>query len=521
MRRDAERTAAQKVAEEQSREARRQAEELRAERDHAARRSEELEKANSALTTEQQGLRERLGRLDTELVSVRADLQRGEAEAERLHAALADGTRRSEETERQLRAAEQQISAAQAREARLHEESQELKRVIAEESVEKQALTERAVALEAKYRELDQVREENNRLQEETLRAMVTEMLKLSQEQLVATAGTTLAEASRPVHEQLAAMERRLREFDTARTESEARLSQEIIGLTAESVRNRQETTSLVQALKQPQVRGSWGEMQLRRAAEAAGMLEHCTFDLQVYTPGDGQDQRPDMVVKLAGGKHVVVDAKVSMDAFLSATQATEEAEVADHWQRHAKQVRKHVDALAAKEYFRRFASPDFVVMYLPSDAFLVPALEHSPTLLEDAIARRVLIVTPTSFIALLRTVAYAWTQAALADNLKQVFDLGRELHERLSILGGHVDKLGRSLDRSVRDYNAVIGSLEGRVMVSARKFNELKVVEEQLKPLQTVLRTPRRLSSPELVQAAADAVDLLVEESEIRMADS
>ncbi|MEV5888636.1 DNA recombination protein RmuC [Nonomuraea fuscirosea] len=213
---------------------------------------------------------------------------------------------------------------------------------------------------------------------------------------------------------------------------------------------------------------------------------------------------RPDMVIHLSGGKHVVVDAKVPMAAFMAAIEATDDADTDRHWADHARQLRHHVDALGSKEYFRKIAaSPEFVVLFVPSDAFLQPALEKEPTLLEYASAKSVLITTPTSLIALLRTVAFAWTQAALQDNLKQVYELGRELYERLSSMGGHLNTLGRSLDRSVKAYNDTVGSMEGRVMVTARKFHTLKVVESQLVELKAAEQSTRPLGSPELLESA------------------
>jgi DNA recombination protein RmuC len=511
------RATAQKVAEEQSREARKQAEELRAERDRAGEKAESLEKANSALAAERHGLGEQIGRLRAELEATSAYLRRKEADAERLRSALSTGEKKSEEAKSRLRESEQQISGLRALETQLRVELQELKQQLAELVTEKQALNQKAAALEAVRKELDQTRDENNRLQEETINTMMAKVVKLSQEQLLATAETALAAVGKPVQERLTEMDGRLREFSNSRASADAKLTQQIVSLAEESVRNRNETSNLVQALKQPQVRGSWGEMQLKRAAEISGMLQHCDFDLQVHFPDVDESQRPDMLVHLAGDKHVVIDAKVSMVAFLKAIEA-DESQAEAHWNDHAKQLRKHVDGLAAKAYFRNTNSPEFVVMYLPSDAFLVPALQYIPTLLEEAAAKRVLIVTPTSFIGMLRTIGYAWTQAALQDNLKQVYELGRELYTRLARMGGHLDKLGAALDRSVKAYNDTIGSIEGRVLVTARKFNDLKVVEEPMLPLKPATESRRRLSRPELLESAAadQTIRLIPEEDEL-----
>src|SRR3954470_19433490 len=213
----------------------------------------------------------------------------------------------------------------------------------------------------------------------------------------------------------------------------------------------RRETAVLSTALRRPQVRGRWGELHLRRAVELAGLVDRCDFDEQVTTRSDSADgsrgsQRPDLVVNLAGGKQVVVDAKVPLDAFLDATAADCEEERRAHLQRHARQLRAHVDALAGKAYWRAHAgSPEFVVLFVPAESFLSAALEADPALLEYAAERLVVLATPTTLIALLRTVAYAWTQQTLADKTREIHDLGRDLHERLSTMGGHLDRLGRA----------------------------------------------------------------------------
>ena len=200
----------------------------------------------------------------------------------------------------------------------------------------------------------------------------------------------------------------------------------------------RAETASLAAALRRPQSRGAWGELSLRRAVELAGMNEHCDFTVQPTSPGPDGVLRPDLVVRLAGGKSVVVDSKVPLDAFLDAMQETDEAERGRLWKAHAERLRAHVDALAGKAYWERCpGSPEFVVLFVPQEAFLAPALEADPTLLDHAAGRRVVLATPTTLIALLRTVAHAWTQQALADNARAVYDTGRELYARLGTLGG------------------------------------------------------------------------------------
>ncbi|WP_433420896.1 DNA recombination protein RmuC [Microtetraspora malaysiensis] len=493
-----------KIAQEQQRQAQEQVDELRSERNEAREKLADLDRAYTTALTDRRFLDERLGSLEMELKTARVDQQRKEVETEHLKVALATAQDRSEQAERRLHEARLENTKLEVTGARLREEIQELKEQLSELTAQKQGLQEQATALEAVRKELDQTRDENNRLLEESLRAATDEMLKKSQAELVTKAEATLSAVSKPVQEHLAQMDRQLKEFSTTRVAADAKLDQQLTTLTEEGVRTRKETRNLVEALKKPQVRGQWGEMHLQRAAELAGMVEHCDFDLQVHVADMETAVRPDMVVHLSGGKHVVVDAKVPMAAFMAAIEAADEVEAKKHWADHAKHLRKHVDALSSKEYFRKVAgSPEFVVLFVPSDAFLQPALDHDQSLLEYAAFKQVLIATPTSLIAMLRTIAFAWTQAALQDNLKQVYELGRELYERLSVMGGHLSRLGGALDRSVKAYNETVGSMEGRVFVTARKFQTLKVVESQLAEIHAAEQSTRPLGSPELIESA------------------
>jgi DNA recombination protein RmuC len=275
----------------------------------------------------------------------------------------------------------------------------------------------------------------------------------------------------------------------------------------------RRETSSLSTALRRPQVRGRWGELHLRRSVELAGLVARCDFAEQVSVRNDDGLLRPDLVVNLAGGKSVVVDAKVPLDAFLDATSTDDETERTAHLARHARQLRQHVDALAAKAYWRALpATPEFVVLFVPGESFLSAALEAEPSLLEYAAARQVILSTPTTLIALLRTVAYAWTQDALADKARDIHALGRELYERLGSMGGHLDKLGRSLTAAVASYNKAVGSLETRVLVSARKFADMEVSGDELDSPVAVTEASRPLTAAELLDAVGDTRDPLFE---------
>jgi len=262
---------------------------------------------------------------------------------------------------------------------------------------------------------------------------------------------------------------------------------------------------TLTTALRRPEARGRWGEMQLRRVAEMAGMDARCDFDEQVgVSTGEGM-QRPDMVVRLAGGKNIVVDSKVSLAAYLEASEACDSAVREARLGAHARHLREHVDRLSAKAYWAALSpAPEFVVLFIPGEAFLAPALEHDPALLEHAIAHKVHIATPTTLITMLRTAQYAWQQEALSENARAVFDLGRELYDRIAGLGKHVDGLGKALTSAIASYNKTVGSLEGRVLVTARKLNQLGVVDAELKPPAPVEDTVRVLSAPDLITEAA-----------------
>ena len=299
-----------------------------------------------------------------------------------------------------------------------------------------------------------------------------------------------------PLKDTLAKVEDQLREVETGRRESHAMLAKQVEFVRHSSEQLRGQTQALVRALQRPEARGRWGELQLRRVVELAGMAHHCDFDEQATSSTEGGTVRPDMVIRLAGGKNIVVDSKVSLAAYLEAVETGDPVRL----DAHARHLRDHVDRLAAKSYWQAFSpAPEFVVLFIPGEAFLAPALDHDPELLEYAMRRRVHIATPTTLVTMLRTASYAWQQEALSRNARAVFDLGKELYERLGTLGGHVDELGRSLTSAIKAYNRAVGSLETRVLVSARRLNDLGVVEGPLEPPGRVEEGPRAVSAPEL----------------------
>ncbi|MGH8894883.1 MAG: DNA recombination protein RmuC [Actinomycetes bacterium] len=339
--------------------------------------------------------------------------------------------------------------------------------------------------------------------------AVLRERLAVADE--AAAGRQELAVSVAPLREALGKVESHLRALESARVGAYASLTEQVAHVRAAHEALRDQTASLVNALRAPQARGRWGEMQLRRVVEMAGMVEHCDFVEQASVTRDGATIRPDLVVRLAGGKQVVVDAKVSLAAYLEAAETSDPDIASQRLAAHARHLREHVKGLAAKEYWRAFQpTPEFVVLFVPGDAFLAPALERDHTLLEDAMAERVLIATPTTLMAMLRTVAYSWQQEALTAHARSVFELGRELYHRLGTLGGHVDKLGRSLRRAVDDYNSTVGSLERNVLVQARRMAELQVTDADLPAPEPVESVPRAIGAPELLTGTDESRGVL-----------
>jgi DNA recombination protein RmuC len=311
----------------------------------------------------------------------------------------------------------------------------------------------------------------------------------------------------KPIGEQLGKYEVGMQRLEVERQRAYTTLTEQMKTLSISHDQLQKETRNLVTALRSPQTRGRWGELQLRRVVEMAGMLEHCDFDEQVTSDADTGRMRPDMVVHLPGGKNVAVDAKVPMQAFLDANEADDESVRRTHLASHGRQMKAHVDALSKKEYWKRVdPSPEFVVAFIPGDPLLTAALEHEPGLMEYAVANHVLLATPTSLIALLRAVAYGWQQDALAENAREVQQLGAQLYERLSVLGEHFAGVGKGLNSAVTAYNKAVGSLESRVLVTARRFVDMGVVgagEKELAHPATVDATSRALQASELTPLA------------------
>jgi DNA recombination protein RmuC len=325
-----------------------------------------------------------------------------------------------------------------------------------------------------------------------------------------------------PMARTLEQVDREIRESEHRRLEASAQLMQRIASLDTTGQDLRSQTLRLVDALKRPGVRGRWGELQLKRVVELAGMVEHCDFEQQhTISSADDPDRRmrPDVIVRLPGNKRVVIDAKAPLDAYLKALDAPDEAARQALLVEHAKQVRTHLSQLASKGYAAHVQpSPDFVVMFLPGEMFFSAALEQDASLIEAGVQQGVIPASPTTLIALLRAVAYGWQQQAVEENARKISEIGRNLYESVRVLGGHFDALGTRLKSSLDAYNQAVGSLEGNVLVKARKLRELSAANgsEEIKPLEPIDRVPRMLQSPELtdglpfhdVEVAAEEVE-------------
>jgi DNA recombination protein RmuC len=318
--------------------------------------------------------------------------------------------------------------------------------------------------------------------QESALRHMT------EREKAVETMLAPVREALQKTHEQIARIEKE-------RAESFGALRSSLENVALGQVTLQRETRNLVTALRRPEVRGQWGEMTLRRLAELAGMIERCDFFEQVHVPGEDGSLRPDMLVNMPDGRQIVVDVKTPLDAYLTAAEATTDDDRDAALRRHALAVQERVRQLSQKAYWSQFEqSPEFVVLFIPGDQFLSAAVAELPSLLEDAIRQHVIIATPTSFIALLKAVAYGWRQNALAENALHIQELGEDLYKRLATFTSHISRVGRTLGQSVEAYNAAVGSLERQVLPGARKFTELGMRPareiEELSPIEKLART-------------------------------
>ena len=303
----------------------------------------------------------------------------------------------------------------------------------------------------------------------------------------------------KPIRDALQQSQRQISELEKARSEAYGSIRSQLEAMQTNQQVLAQETQNLVKALRRPEVRGRWGEITLRRLVELAGMVEHCDFQEQVHTAGDERSIRPDMIVRMPDQRELVVDVKTPLDAYLEAVEAKDDAQRQLGLQRHARNVREHVRKLSSKSYWEQFSrSPEFVILFIPGDQFLSAALNEDPDLIEYALSQQIILATPTSFVALLKAVAYGWRQLALAENAEEIRNLAEELYGRLGTFVGHLNRVGKQLASSVDNYNRAVGSLERKVLPGARKFVELGIrPKKELESVESLEALPRTLVDP------------------------
>jgi DNA recombination protein RmuC len=325
------------------------------------------------------------------------------------------------------------------------------------------------------------------------VRAASAEAYQANSSSFLEIAESKLTGYVKPLKESLAKVEGQVQTLEQARERSQGALREQLLQLS-------ERTASLTTALRTPHVRGRWGEIQLKRVVELAGMLPYCDFEEQVTATTDDGRLRPDMRVHLPGGKSVIVDAKVPLAAYLDACEATDDGVRARHLESHARQVREHMTKLSAKSYWQQFGdTPDFVVMFLPDEGFFRAAWEQDPSLVEAGVRSRVHVASPTTLIVLLQSIAYGWQQESVAEDAREIQALGRELYERVAVVGGHLNKIGNSLKGAVGAFNDTVGSLEKRFLPTARKLEAHVVSDKSLPELTPVAEQPTALQASEL----------------------
>jgi DNA recombination protein RmuC len=422
------------------------------------------------------------------------------------------------EAEGRIKAAESSAGELRAQVGQLQQAAGQLQEKLRAESELKATAEARLKEAQASMDDQKRLLEEARQKLADTFNALAAEALKSNNQAFIALARSTFetiqAQAKgdletrqkaveglvNPLREALNRYEKQILEMEKTRQSAYGALDEHLRTLAAANQQLQKETGSLVTALRTPQVRGRWGEMTLRRVAELAGMSEHCDFTEQETLTGGTGRQRPDMIVNLPGDRRIAVDAKVPLQAFLDASSAATEELRREQLARHGQYVRAHMNQLAARNYWEQFeAAPEMVVLFLPGESFFAAALEQDRTLIEDGMEKRVVLATPTTLIALLRAVAYGWRQEQVARNAQEISELGRQLYDRIRTFVGHFEGVGSALHRSIENYNKAVGSLDSRVLPSARRFKELGAAPgDEITDVEPVDETPRALAAPD-----------------------